>query len=113
MEENKNAFENEGNEINEEELAEVAGGDADAMSAYNVCWFEPEHPVQHTKANNGVIYVKCKSRCGPICECNNTSRCRDRWHITENVAGNIWAPSPVEKYNHKGANKAIISSDIK
>ena len=108
MEKNKNVIENE---INEEELEDVAGGDVGVLSADGSCWFEPEQPVQH-KISNINIYVRCKSRCLSYCQCNNTERCVDRWHIIERVTGNIWAPSPIEKYNHKGTRKAIIISDI-
>ena len=105
MEENSKAIENEGNEINEEELASVAGGDVGISS--HLCWFEPEIPIKHITRNNYPA-VKCRSTCHNFnighCCCHGSILCEDRWHWVEKEKNSAlppkWWPMPKNEYGH-------------
>jgi len=113
MEENKELIESKNNELNEDQLDEVAGGDVGVMGEDDACWFEPEQPIKHSEAN-GTIYVKCKSRCNRLCGCHGSMYCVDRWHLAEQdkIIMNKWYPLPKNMYNHSGIRKIIEPLNI-
>ena len=92
--------------IDETKLDAVAGGTG------GNCYFVPDEPIQY-KIENKRVWVKCKSLCTSGCSCRGQHRCVNNYHKMDNVAGGIWAPSPVEEYNHRAADKAVRDSGIK
>jgi len=104
--EDKKVSEVTSNEINEENLEVITGGEADAMSGPD-CYFEPERPFQYTRAH-GYISVKCKSGC-VACRCRGSLYCVDRWHLIEQdkEIRNRWYPLPLNSYNHYNNRKVI------
>ena len=94
--------------INEENLEQVAGGDADG--AGGACFFQPEYPYQ-SKVEYGGTFVKCKSWCnvGQKCHCGSRVQCVDRWHLMERDKdiAHRWYPQPIEHFNHREPDKVV------
>ena len=109
MEENKNP---QAETLSEEQLNEVAGGND---TNEGDCYFEPENPPI-PKNENGMVWVKCKSRCNGAlwvkwCQCHKTERCINKWHIVEQanpgVADGNWYATPKGQFNHNEGRKLI------
>jgi len=117
MEENKKAVENENEEISEENLEEVAGGDDDD-SMGTKCYFQPEKPFKYIKENR-VPWVKCRSDCfglvGSLCKCHGSTFCKDKYHMMEQDSGNPqrWHPTKVRERNHHEWTKTVEPLDPK
>jgi len=105
--ENKKVIENE---INEDELGEVAGGDAGVMG--ELCYFEPEQPIKH-RISYGAVYVKCKSTCSGCC-CRGSVYCLNNWHLAEQDEkdSHIWYAMPKYLRNHTDPRKMISPLSI-
>jgi len=108
MEENDKAVEYESNEISEENLEEVAGGNGDSLAD---CYFVPKKPFNYLKYCGGIL-VECSSRClagGQYCRCHGRVYCRDRMHIVEQDKGNPqrWYAQPKDEFNHSASDKII------
>jgi len=106
MEEIKKAIENE---ISEESLEEVAGGEVNWDHA---CHFRPVHPIV-AKREHGVVWVKCNWSCSgaftKTCSCHGTVYCEGKMHMVENEKGKIitWYPVPHGKFDHDHSNKRV------
>ena len=92
MEENNKAIDNENNEINEEELVDVAGGGKN--EGWRKCFFTPKN--NNVKLKGEVPWLECASSCFD-CYCRWMSHCVDRWHRLEENHD----LSPRDVSNHK------------
>jgi len=73
---------NKANELSEEQLEDVAGGDDGGWVRHSCCWFTPTG--NRTKDGNSTL-VQCNSSCknlftGYMCSCHGTYMCRNKWH---------------------------------
>ena len=101
---------NEPEEIEEEELEEVAGG---IWGRDSRCYFEPEVPyVWYRGEGTEYIWVKCKMDCyGFIlacCSCHGSgSECSNRHHKMQYTSGGRWRGYPINSMNHNEAGKVV------
>ena len=99
MEENKKTIENEGNELSEEQLDEVAGGKGIGGSLPKAlrkkCDFTPSG---QSKTVSGATWLKCASSC-LTCKCWSNDWCVDNWHRLNN--DNTLYPDDTANHNEK------------
>ena len=93
-------------ELNMNELENVTGGTNNDGGGRN-CYFESEKPVI-IKVEGVNKRVKCKSACSAACGCHRTTRCINRMHLIDVVAGSSIAyPYPKNSNNHSDNLKQV------
>jgi len=70
--------ENNSSKINEEQLADVAGGEG----LSGMCLFTPSGEKKQD-SNRNFDWIKCKSNCTVFCCCYGEEHCVDNWHIID------------------------------
>ena len=102
MEKNKN--------INEGELADVAGGVPDKNFS-DSCYFEPENPVSLRILRNGNVGALCMGGCLKIstwCSCYNSWECENFCHMLHTVEADGFSyPAPKNGRNHNQPEKRV------
>ena len=85
----------EGKELKEGELTDVAGGGGRVTGG---CWFKYKEGGQ-TRTRNGRLEAECDSSCFGFvpCGCHGTAHCVDKWHeVTPNGS-----PLPRDAVDHR------------
>ena len=75
-------MDNKQNEIKQDDLVQVAGGEAGITNRGQGCYFKP---TGKRKIESGFLWMECSSHCGltPIgfqCFCHGKDQCVNKWH---------------------------------